>query len=79
MSEASFDAELDARKLSCPLPILRTNKALAPLQAGQVLKVLATDPKSPADFVEFCRQTKNELLSTEVNGEEFTFLIRRRN
>ena len=78
MNGVSYDAELDARKLSCPLPILRTNKSLAQLQAGQVLKVLATDPKSPADFVEFCRQTKNELLSSEVNGEEFTFLIRRR-
>ncbi|HEX9432264.1 MAG TPA: sulfurtransferase TusA family protein, partial [Burkholderiales bacterium] len=40
----NFDKELDARGLNCPLPILRTKKALAELQSGQVLKVLATDP-----------------------------------
>ena len=73
-----FDAELDARKLSCPLPILRTKKSLAQMAGGQVLRVLATDLESPKDFVVFCRQTGNELLSsTEENGE-FAFLIRRR-
>ena len=73
-----FDLELDARKLSCPLPILRTKKSLSQMSGGQILRVLATDPESPKDFVVFCRQTGNELLSsTEENGE-FVFLIRRR-
>ena len=45
----NFDKELDARGLNCPLPILRTKKALSDLQSGQVLKVLATDPDYP-DF-----------------------------
>jgi tRNA 2-thiouridine synthesizing protein A len=40
----NFDKELDARGLNCPLPILRTKKALTDLRSGQVLKVLATDP-----------------------------------
>ena len=73
-----FDLELDARKLSCPLPILRTKKSLAQLSSGQVLRVLATDPESPADFVVFCRQTGNELLSSVEQDGEFVFLIRRR-
>lgn len=73
-----FDSELDARRLSCPLPILRTKRSLSQMSSGQVLRVLATDPESPKDFAVFCRQTGNELLSsTEENGE-FTFLIRRR-
>lgn len=73
-----FDMELDARKLSCPLPILRTKKSLSQMVSGQVLRVMATDPEAPKDFAVFCRQTGNELLSsTEENGE-FTFLIRRR-
>lgn len=78
MSDGAFDAELDVRQLLCPLPILRAKKSLATMQGGQVLKVSATDKKSPADFIDFCRQTGNELLSSEVNGDEFVFLIRRR-
>ena len=73
-----FSIEIDARKLSCPLPILRTKKALSQMTGGQVVKVVATDGGAPKDFEEFCRQTGNELLSsTEENGE-FVFLIRRR-
>lgn len=78
MSGSAFDVELDVRQLECPLPILRAKKSLAPMQSGQVLRIVATDKKSPDDFVDFCRKTGNELLSsTEQNGE-FIFLIRRR-
>lgn len=73
-----YDTELDARKLSCPLPILRTKRSLSQLGSGQVLRVLATDPESPRDFEIFCRQTGNELLSSAGEGGEFVFLIRRR-
>lgn len=73
-----FDVELDVRQLSCPLPILRAKKSLASMQAGQVLKVLATDKKSPEDFADFCRQTGNELLFTEQGGDEWIFFLRRR-
>ncbi len=73
-----FDMELDARKLSCPLPILRTKKSLSQMSSGQVLRVLATDPESPKDFEVFCRQTGNELLSSIEENGEFVFLIRRR-
>jgi len=75
---SAFNVELDVRQLACPLPILRAKKSLATMQGGQVLQVLATDKKSPADFAEFCRQTGNELLASEVKGDEFIFLIRRR-
>ena len=53
----NFDKELDARGLNCPLPILRTKKALTDMQSGQVLKILATDPGSVKDFQTFSRQT----------------------
>ena len=53
----NFDKELDARGLNCPLPILRTKKALTDMQSGQVLKILATDPGSVMDFQTFSRQT----------------------
>ena len=76
MSE--FDVELDLRQLVCPLPILRAKKSLATMQGGQVLKVVATDKKSPDDFADFCSKTGNELLSSIEQGDEFVFLIRRR-
>ena len=73
-----YDILLDACKLSCPLPILRTKNSLSQMKSGQVLKVLATDPGAPEDFAVFCQKTGNELLSsTELDGE-LIFLIRRR-
>jgi len=78
MSDGAFDVELDVRQLACPLPILRAKKSLAAMQGGQVLKVIATDKKSPDDFVAFCKQTGNELLSSEAMGDEFVFFLRRR-
>lgn len=73
-----FDVELDVRKLSCPLPILRTKKSLATMSSGQVLKVMATDGGAPRDFADFCSKTGNELLSSSEENGEFVFLIRRR-
>ena len=73
----AFDRELDVRGLNCPLPILRAKKALGDLTAGQVLKVMATDPGSVKDFQAFCKQTGNELLS-HSEGAEFTFFMKKR-
>jgi len=73
-----FDKELDARGLNCPLPILKTKKALTDLQPGQVLKVLATDPGSVKDFQTFAKQTGHALLSHDAAGKEFTFFMRKK-
>jgi len=73
-----FDVELDARGLSCPLPILRAKKHLSEMDSGQVLRIVATDKGAPNDFAEFCRKTANDLLSSTANNGEFEFLIRRR-
>ncbi len=73
-----FDVELDARQLSCPLPILRTKKSLSQMDSGQVLRILATDKDAPKDFEVFCRQTGNELLSSSGQNGEFIFYLRRR-
>ncbi|AWI54249.1 hypothetical protein DEH84_13075 [Aquabacterium olei] len=74
--------ELDARGLTCPLPILKAKKALSDMHSGEVLKVLATDPGSVRDFQAFARQTGNELIdqqADEAEGrEEFVHLLRRR-
>ena len=70
--------EIDTRGLNCPLPILKAKKALAELQSGQVLKVLATDPGSVRDFQAFARQTGNELLEQSNSGDEYVHDLRRR-
>ena len=70
-------ANLDARNLNCPLPILRTKKALKDLEAGDTLEILATDPGSVKDLQAFCAQTGNELLSSDENSGEFQFVIRK--
>lgn len=68
---------LDARGLNCPLPILRTRKAIAAMEAGEVLEVTATDPGSVKDISSFCNQTGHELLSHEEAGGNFIFHIRK--
>ncbi|ALV07255.1 sulfurtransferase TusA family protein [Roseateles depolymerans] len=70
--------ELDTRGLNCPLPILKAKKALAEMESGQLLKVVATDPGSNRDFQAFARQTGNELVTQTTEGEEFIHVLRRR-
>jgi tRNA 2-thiouridine synthesizing protein A len=72
-----FDLELDARRLNCPLPIVRAKKSLDQLNIGQVLHIVATDPGSVKDFEAFCKQTGNELLDSVENGGEYHFNVRK--
>ena len=72
------DRELDVKGLNCPLPILRTKKALAEMSSGQVLRVLATDPSAAKDFQAFARQTGNQLLATDEAGQVFEFFLQRK-
>ena len=74
----SIDREVDARGLNCPLPILRTKKALNDMKSGQVLRILATDPSALRDFQAFAKQTSNELLQHVEQDGVFSFLLRRR-
>lgn len=74
----NFDIELDARGMSCPLPILKTKKSLNGMTTGQVLKVTSTDCGSVKDMEAFSKQTGNVLISqTEENGE-FIFLMKKK-
>ncbi len=72
------DTTLDARGLSCPMPVLRANRALRGLQAGDKLRVLATDRAAIADFRAFCRETGHQLLSFSEEAGALSFTIRRR-
>lgn len=70
--------EVDTRGLNCPLPILKAKKALATMESGQLLKVVATDAGSLRDFQAFAKQTGNELVQQETIGAEFVHVLRRR-
>jgi tRNA 2-thiouridine synthesizing protein A len=69
---------VDARGLSCPMPIVRTAQAIRPLAAGSLIEVLATDPGSLKDFVAWCRSTGNELVEQTTDGPVHRFVIRRK-
>ena len=74
----NIDSELDARGLNCPLPILKAKKVLTKMLSGQLLKVIATDPGSTRDFQAFAKQTGNELVEQQTQGDEFIHILRRR-
>lgn len=75
---ATPDQTLDARNLSCPMPVLKTKKMMKGLQVGQILEVIATDPGSMKDMASYCRTTGQELISSEEkNDKTFRFLIKK--
>ena len=74
----AFDREIDTRGLNCPLPILRAKKALAELQGGEVLRVVATDPGSKRDFAAFAKQTGHALIESSEVGKEFIYRMRKK-
>jgi len=73
-----FDKELDARGLNCPLPILRTKKALSDMASGEVLKIMATDPGAVRDFHAFSKQTGNPLLLSDSIDDAFIFFMQKK-
>lgn len=71
------DAELDARHLICPMPVLRARKALMALGEGEVLLLRATDPASRKDVPAFCAATGHILVDVEDHADEIRYRIRR--
>ena len=67
---------LDTSGLNCPLPILKTKKALKGMAAGETLELLATDPGSVADIAAFCNQTGNDLMESGEEGGTYRFVIK---
>jgi tRNA 2-thiouridine synthesizing protein A len=70
------DKTLDLKGLACPLPILKTKKALSELPRGATLEVFATDPGSVADFTAFSESTGNALIEHSESGGVYRFLLR---
>lgn len=69
---------LDVRGLQCPLPVLRANKAMRGLDAGEILVVLATDGAAPRDFVSFCDSAGHTLVESREEDGVFTITVQKR-
>lgn len=72
------DTVLDARGLSCPLPVLRARKAMRALAPGAVLRLLATDPGAVRDVAAMCEATGDRLIESDETDSTFTFRIEKR-
>ncbi len=67
--------KLDARGMNCPLPIVKTGKAIKQINSGEILEVTASDPGSVKDMASFCEQTGNRLVSSNESENNYVFLI----
>lgn len=80
-STDQVDRMIDLRGLNCPLPVLKTKKALSEMAIGELLHATTTDPMSVIDFTVFCEKSGHVLESKSENtidgADEFEFLIRR--
>ncbi len=67
---------VDAKGLSCPMPIVKTAQAIKALTTGQLLEVLATDPGSVKDFEAWSKSTGNALVEQTVESGVYRFVLR---
>jgi tRNA 2-thiouridine synthesizing protein A len=78
MALVEITQTVDAKGLSCPMPIVKTAQAIKTVESGAVIEVLATDAGSVKDFAAWCRSTGNELIDQSTDGGVFRFVIRRK-
>jgi len=69
---------VDARGLSCPMPIVKTAQAIRSMPSGALLELLATDPGSVKDVEAWSKTMGNELVEQSVDGGIYRFVVRRK-
>jgi tRNA 2-thiouridine synthesizing protein A len=77
MEEVQAIKELDCTGMLCPMPVVKTAKAIKEVEVGQILKMTATDPGARPDMEAWCRQTGHEMVAQEQDGDRFIFYFRR--
>ncbi|OGG95410.1 MAG: hypothetical protein A2527_07790 [Candidatus Lambdaproteobacteria bacterium RIFOXYD2_FULL_50_16] len=75
MSDIKVDQELDCRGLGCPLPVLKTKKAVGTMASGQVLRMVCTDPGSNKDMPSWSERTGNPILKSEEQSGEYIWYV----
>jgi len=73
----THDADLDAKGLLCPLPVLKARKRLQALESGQILRVLADDPAAVVDVPHFCAEAGHELVATRAAPDGQFYFIKK--
>lgn len=71
------DKTIDCKGLNCPMPVIKTKKALKELQAGQTLEMLSTDAGAKSDIPAMLRRTGDELLEVKEADGVITFVIKK--
>jgi len=77
MTTPTIHSTVDAKGLSCPMPIVRTAQHIKTVPTGALIEVLATDPGSVKDFAAWTRSTGNPIVEQGVVGGVYRFVIRR--
>ena len=77
MSDLQVAKTLDTSGLSCPMPVVKTKKAMKDLEIGEILEMISTDPGSIPDMEAWARQTKHDLVETYDEGKSYRFIIRK--
>ena len=78
MSTLEIARTVDAKGLSCPMPIVKTAQAIKEMPSGALLEVLATDAGSQKDFVAWAKSTGNELVEQTTDAGVFRFILRKK-
>ena len=78
MEDVKADETLDARGLSCPMPVLKTKKAMDNLESGQVLEILSTDPGTRNDLPSWTKRTGNEFLGEKQDEGFIRYYIKKK-
>ncbi|WP_200758917.1 sulfurtransferase TusA family protein [Effusibacillus dendaii] len=71
------DVFVDAKGLSCPMPIVKAKKAIDALQPGQIMELEATDKGSVNDFQSWVKQTKHEMIKMEEDNGVYRFFVKK--
>ncbi len=77
LKDVKPDVKLDTRGLSCPMPILKTTKAMKDMQPGQIIEVLGTDPGSKKDLPKFANKSGNEWLGVVDDDGFYRFYLKK--
>jgi tRNA 2-thiouridine synthesizing protein A len=77
MADIKADQVLDTKGLNCPMPVLKTKKALDGIESGKVLEVISTDAGSKSDIPALLSRLGHELLETKENGNVISFFIKK--
>jgi tRNA 2-thiouridine synthesizing protein A len=78
MEDIKPDQTLDARGLTCPMPVLKTKKAIESLKSGQILEVLGTDPGTRNDMPGWANRTGNTYLGEKEDQGFIRFYVKKK-